>query len=110
MSHLSPAHHETSKHDSPYDTKIKVKQQKHPGFEFKPRHANDSSQIKPRYWLLGFSIFPLMNPLRTQKHKVWILNPRSNEAQLEDQKAKKSSRRSFRRGKTAKPVRRHKKR
>jgi hypothetical protein len=26
MSHLSPAHHETSKHDSPNETKVKEKQ------------------------------------------------------------------------------------
>jgi hypothetical protein len=42
--HLSPAHHETSKHDSPHDTKIKVKQLKYPEFKFKPRQVNDSSQ------------------------------------------------------------------
>jgi hypothetical protein len=28
MPHLSPAHHETSKHDSPNETKIKEKQNK----------------------------------------------------------------------------------
>jgi hypothetical protein len=36
--------HETSKRDSPNKTKIKVKQPKCPGFEFKPRQVNDSSQ------------------------------------------------------------------
>jgi hypothetical protein len=44
MSHLSPAHHETSKHDSSHETKITVKQPKCPRFEFKPRQVNDSSQ------------------------------------------------------------------
>jgi hypothetical protein len=44
MPHLSPAHHETSKHDSPLKQKTKVKQPKCPGFEFKPRQVNDSSQ------------------------------------------------------------------
>jgi hypothetical protein len=45
MSHLPPAHHETSKRDSPNETKIKEKQkQNYPGFEFKPRQVNDSSQ------------------------------------------------------------------
>jgi hypothetical protein len=44
MSHLPPAHHETSKHDFPHETKIKVKQQKCPGFEFKHQQINDSSQ------------------------------------------------------------------
>jgi hypothetical protein len=36
---------------------IKVKQLKHPRFKFKPRHVNDSSPIKPRYWLLSFSVW-----------------------------------------------------
>jgi hypothetical protein len=44
MPHLPPAHHATSKHDSPHDTRIKVKQSKCPGFKFKPHEVNDSSQ------------------------------------------------------------------
>jgi hypothetical protein len=43
MSHLSPTHHKTSKHDSPHEH-IGVKQLKYPGFEFKPWQVNDSSQ------------------------------------------------------------------
>jgi hypothetical protein len=39
-----PAHHETSKHDSPNDTRIRVKQLKCPGFEFKPHQVNNLSQ------------------------------------------------------------------
>jgi hypothetical protein len=65
MPHLPPAHHKTSKRDSPNETKIKVKSQKYSGFKFKPWHVNDSSHIKARYWPLGFSIFnemELMNP------------------------------------------------
>jgi hypothetical protein len=42
-----PAHHETSKHDSPNKTKVKEKiKQNYPGFEFKSRQVNDSSQSK----------------------------------------------------------------
>jgi hypothetical protein len=46
MPHLPPAHHETSKRDSPNETKVKEKQtkQNYPEFEFKPRQVNDSSQ------------------------------------------------------------------
>jgi hypothetical protein len=45
MPHLPPAHHETSKHDSRSETKIKEKtKQNYPGFEFKSRQVNDSSQ------------------------------------------------------------------
>jgi hypothetical protein len=40
--------------------------------------------------------------LTTQRLKIWILNPRPHEAQLEDQKPKKSSRRSSRRRKNCK--------
>jgi hypothetical protein len=36
LPHLPPAHHETSKHDSPNETRIKEKQkQNYPGFKFK---------------------------------------------------------------------------
>jgi hypothetical protein len=35
---------------------IKVKLPKCPRFEFKPRHINDSSHIKTRYWSFGFSL------------------------------------------------------
>jgi hypothetical protein len=44
MTHLPPAHHETSKRDSPNGTKIKVKQTQCPRFEFKPCQVNDLSQ------------------------------------------------------------------
>jgi hypothetical protein len=45
MPHLSPAHYETSKHDSPHEIKIKVKSSKCLVFEFKPHQVNDSSQL-----------------------------------------------------------------
>jgi hypothetical protein len=45
VSHLSPTHHETNKHDSPYE-QIGVKEPKYPGFEFKLLQVNDSSQSK----------------------------------------------------------------
>jgi hypothetical protein len=45
MPHLPHAHHETSKRDSPNETKVKEKiKQNNPGFEFKHRQVNDSSQ------------------------------------------------------------------
>jgi hypothetical protein len=44
MPPLPPAHNETSKHDSPHDTRIKVKQPKCLGFEFKHRQVNNLSQ------------------------------------------------------------------
>jgi hypothetical protein len=42
--HAAPAHHETNKHDSPNEQRIKTKQPNHPRFGFKPRQVNDSSQ------------------------------------------------------------------
>jgi hypothetical protein len=44
MPHLSPAHHETSKHDSPHE-QIGVKPSKSSEFKFKPRQVNCSSQL-----------------------------------------------------------------
>jgi hypothetical protein len=44
MMHLPLVHHETSKHGSPNEQKIKVKQPNRLEFEFKPRQVNDSSQ------------------------------------------------------------------
>jgi hypothetical protein len=65
--------------------KRKIKQN-YPGFEFKPRQVNDSSQSNqgiddlvsqsPPWWVHW-----------QQKHKIWSLNPRPHEAQLEDPKS-----------------------
>jgi hypothetical protein len=109
MPHLPLAHHETSKHDSPNETKIKEKQTNRPEFEFKPRQVNDSSQSNqgtnhlvsqsPPWWVHW-----------QQKHKVWSLNPRPHEAQLKIKKTWKSSRRLSRRRKTAKANKGHEKR
>jgi hypothetical protein len=69
MPHLSPSQHEISKHDSPNKTKIKVKQLKCLGFEFKLRN-----------WPLVFSISPLISPLITKstKFEVWIQDPKKH--------------------------------
>jgi hypothetical protein len=101
MPHLLPAHHETSKHDSLHETKIKVKQQKCPWFEFKPLQVNDSSQSNQGTDHL-VSQSPLDESIDNKKHKVWSSNPKSHEAQLEEQKATKSSRRSSEEGKNHK--------
>jgi hypothetical protein len=45
-----------------------------------------------------------MSILTTQWHKVWILNPRPHEAQLEDQKPKKTQEGHLEEGKTVKPT------
>jgi hypothetical protein len=50
-------------------------------------------------WLLNL---PLDESIDNKKHKVWSSNPKPHETQLEDQKAKKSSRRSSRRRKNCK--------
>jgi hypothetical protein len=110
MPHLPPTHHETSKHDSPNKPKIKKIKWNRPGFEFKPRQVNDSSQSNQgTYHLVSQS--PPWWVHWQQKHKVWSSNPRPHEAQLEDKKKdKKSSRRSSRRKKTVKAYKRHEKR
>jgi hypothetical protein len=48
MPHLSPTHHETSKHVSPHETDSRVEPSKFSGFKFKSRQVNYSSQIKPK--------------------------------------------------------------
>jgi hypothetical protein len=49
MLHLSPTHHEASKHISPCQIDSRIEPPKFPRFKFKPRQVNYSSQIKPRY-------------------------------------------------------------
>jgi hypothetical protein len=106
--HLPPAHHETSNHDSPNKTKIKVKQTNHPGFEFKHRQVNDSSQSSQGTDHL-VSQSPIDESIDNKRHKVLSSNPRPHEALLEDQKVKKNSRRSSRRSKIVKANKRHEK-
>jgi hypothetical protein len=68
MSHMSPAHHETSKRDSPH--KIDWGRTTETS---QIRIQTEASQllitIKPRYWPLGFSISPLMSTLTTKSTK-----------------------------------------
>jgi hypothetical protein len=58
MPHLQPAHHKTSKRDSPNEQNNKVKQSNHPGFEFKPRdsmtHHNQSKELTT--WFLNLPL------------------------------------------------------
>jgi hypothetical protein len=48
-------------------------------------HPNQTNELTT--WFLNL---PLDEFIDNKKHKVWSLNPRSHEAQVEDQKAKKS--------------------
>jgi hypothetical protein len=69
MPHLPPAHHETSKCDSPNKTEINIKLPKCPGFKFKPRQVNDSSQSNQGTdtWFLNL---PLDESINNKKYKV----------------------------------------
>jgi hypothetical protein len=58
-------------------------------------------------WFLNL---PVDQSINNKKHKVWSSNPKPHEAQLEDQKAKKSSRWSSKRKKPAKASKRQEKR
>jgi hypothetical protein len=87
MPHLPPAHHKTSKRDSPNENKDKRKTKRtYPGFKFKPHQVNDSAQSNQGTDHLVFQSPPWWVHWQ-QKHKVWSLNPRSHEAQLEDPKS-----------------------
>jgi hypothetical protein len=100
MPHLPPTHHETSERDSPTN-KIKVKQTKCPRFEFKSHQVNDSSQSNQEIDHLVSQSPPWWVHWQ-QKYKVWSLNLRPHEAQLEDQKVEKSLRMSSTRKKSYK--------
>jgi hypothetical protein len=60
-------------------------------------HHNQTNELDT--WFLNL---PFDESIDNKKHKVWSLNPKPHEAQLEDQKAKKSSRRSSRKRKNCK--------
>jgi hypothetical protein len=102
MSHLSPTHHKTSKHDSSHKIdNSRVEPPKPPGFKFKSWQANYSSQSNhgtdhlvsqsPPWWVHW-----------QQKAQSLNFKSKTHETQLEDQKPKKSWRRSSRRRKNRK--------
>jgi hypothetical protein len=87
MSHLSHTHQKINKHDSPH--KINSSRTTEMSWiRIQIMACQWLIIIKPRYWSLGFSIFPY-EYINNKKYKVWISNPRLLEAQLEDRKPKK---------------------
>jgi hypothetical protein len=76
MPHLPPAHHETSKYDSPNE-QAKDKTNKMSRIRIQTSPSQWFITIKPRNWPLGFSISSLMSPLITKdtKFEVRIQNP-----------------------------------
>jgi hypothetical protein len=103
---MPPAHHETSKHDSPNKIKIKVNHRNVPdsnsNLTKSMTHHNQTKELTTWFFNL-----PLDESIDNKKHKVWRSNPKPHEAQLEDQK---SSRRSSRRGKSRTTNKMHEKR
>jgi hypothetical protein len=100
MLHLSPTHHETSKHDSPHE-QIGVEPPKFPGFKFKLSQVNYSSQSNQSTDHL-VSQSPLDEYIDNTKVQSLNFESKTHEAQLEAQKPKKSSRKSSRRRKNRK--------
>jgi hypothetical protein len=78
MPHLPPAHHETSKHDSPNETKIKEKQNKTKLSQIRIQTLPSQwlITIKPRNWPLGFSfdqaLWSWSNRVRHAKGNLWL--------------------------------------
>jgi hypothetical protein len=62
-------------------------------------HYNQTKQLTT--WFLNL---PLDESIDNKKHKVWSSNLKPHEAQLEDQKIKKSSKNYLEEGKTARPT------
>jgi hypothetical protein len=70
MPHLLPAHHETSKHDSPNETKIKEKQNEtipdsNSNLAKSMTHHNQTKKLTT--WFLNL---PLMSPLTTKAQSL----------------------------------------
>jgi hypothetical protein len=70
MPHLPPVHHETSKCDSPNETKIKEKQNETIPDSNSNLTKSMTHHNHPRNWPLGFSISPLMSPLTTKAQSL----------------------------------------
>jgi hypothetical protein len=70
MPHLPPAHHETSKHDSPDETKIKEKQNKTIPDSNSNLAKSMTHHTQTKNGLLGFSMSPLMSPLTTKAQSL----------------------------------------
>jgi hypothetical protein len=67
-------------------------------------HHNQTKELTT--WFLNLL---LDESIDNKRYKVWSLNPRPHEAQLEEQKTYKSSKRSSRRKKSRKASKRHEK-
>jgi hypothetical protein len=68
MPHLPPTHHETSKHDSPNETKIKEKQNEtdlNSNLTKSMTHHNQTKELTT--WFLNL---PLMSPLTTKAQSL----------------------------------------
>jgi hypothetical protein len=93
MPHLPPAHHETSKRDSPSETKVKEKQNEtvpdsNSNLTKLMTHHNQTKELIT--WFLNL---PLDESINNKSIKVWSSNPRPHEAQLEDPKSQEKLKR-----------------
>jgi hypothetical protein len=109
MPHLPPAHHETSKRDSPYEIKVKEKQNKtvpdsNSNLPKSMTHHNQTKELTT--WFLNLPHDESIDNKST-KFEVRIQDPMKHS--WKTQKAKKNSRRSSRRWKTIKTCKRQEK-
>jgi hypothetical protein len=101
MPHLPPAHQKSSKRDSPNETKVKEKQNKiipdsNSNLAKSMTHHNQTKELTT--WFLNLPLDESINKSTKFEVRIQDLMRHSKKTQ----KAKKSSRMSFRRGKTAK--------
>jgi hypothetical protein len=77
MTYLPPAHHKTSKHDSPTTIDNKGRTTETSRIQIQIEASQLLITYKPRYWPLGFTISTLMSTLTTKitKFKIWIQDP-----------------------------------
>jgi hypothetical protein len=110
MPHLPPAHYETSKHDSPNETKINEKQNKtipdsNSNLAKSMTHHNQTKERTT--WFLNLPLDESIDNKST-KFEVRIQDPMKHS--WKTKKARKSSRMSSKRRKTTKANKGHKKR
>jgi hypothetical protein len=106
MPHLPPAYHETSKRDSPNETKIKEKQNKTKlsWIQIQTSPSQWLIIIKPRNWPLGFSISSLMSPLTTKEQSLRFKSKTPWSTARRSKKPRKAQEGHLEEGKQEKPA------
>jgi hypothetical protein len=102
--HLPPAHHETSKYDSPNETKVKKNKTKLSRIRIQTSPSQWLITIKPRNITVGFSISPLMSPLTTKAQSLKFESKTPWSTARRPKKPRKAQEGHLEEGKPQKPI------